>query len=98
MVKALEAAKTQPINAKKLADTKSYIKYSFAMRLDSPDQIANALSLYTWLSGNPEALNNYYALFDKVTAQDIMNAAKKYFKTSTLTIATIGPGETGGVK
>ena len=68
------------------------------MDLDSPSQIAEALSQYTWLSGNPESLNNFYALFDKVTAQDIMNVAKKYFKTSSLTIATIGPGETGGVK
>jgi zinc protease len=98
IAKALELAKTKPIDAKKLADTKSYVKYSFATSLDSPDQIANALALATWLTGNPESLNNYYALFDKVTAADIMNAAKKYFKTSTLTIATIGPGETGGVK
>jgi zinc protease len=98
MAKALEAAKTKPIDTKKLADTKSYIKYSFAMRLDSPDQIAGALAQATWLTGNPESLNNYYALFDKVTTQDIMNVAKKYFKTSSLTIATIGPGDTGGVK
>jgi zinc protease len=98
IVKALEAAKTNPIDPKKLADTKSYIKYSFAMRLDSPDQIANALAQYTWLTGNPESLNTYYALFDKVTAEDIMNVANKYFKTTTLTIATIGPGETGEVK
>lgn len=98
MVKVLDDAKTKPLNAKKLADTKSYIKYSFAMRLDSPDQIAGALAQATWLTGNPESLNNFYALFDKVTAQDIMNVAKKYFKPATLTIATIGPGETGGVK
>lgn len=98
MQKALEEAKTKPIDPKKLADIKSFLKYSFAMRLDSPDQIATSLSQFIWLNGNPESLNNYYALFDKVNAQDIMNAAKKYFVPGTLTIATIGPGETGGVK
>ncbi|MEO6550008.1 MAG: pitrilysin family protein [Ferruginibacter sp.] len=98
MQNALEDAKTTPINAKKLADIKSFLKYSFAMRLDSPDQIATGLSQFVWLNANPESINNYYALFDKVTAQDIMNAAKKYFVPETLTIATIGPDDTGGVK
>ena len=98
IVKAIEEAKTKPVDAKKLADTKSFLKYSFAMRLDSPDQIATSLSQFIWLTGNPESLNNYYALFDKVTAQDIMNVAKKYFVPEKLTIATIRPGETGGVK
>jgi zinc protease len=98
ITKALDKAKTVPIDAKKLADTKSNIKYSFAMRLDSPDQIANSLAQYIWLTGNPESLNNYYALFDKVTAADIMNVARKYFNTNSLTIATIGPGDEGNVK
>jgi len=96
--KTLEQAKTKPVDVKKLADTKSFLKYSFAMRLDSPDQIANNLAQAVWLTGNPESLNSYYALYDKVTAQDIMNAAKKYFVSETLTIGTIGPGEEGGVK
>lgn len=96
--KTLEEAKTKPVDAKRLADTKSFLKYSFAMRLDSPDQIANNLAQAIWLTGNPESLNTYYALYDKVTAQDIMNAAKKYFVPETLTIGTIGPGDDGGVK
>jgi len=96
--KALENAKTIPLDPQKLADTKSNIKYSFAMQLDSPDQIANSLALYIWLTGNPESLNNYYSLYDKVTAEDIMAAAKKYFNNNSLTIATIGPGEVGNVK
>ncbi|TDH20641.1 insulinase family protein [Segetibacter sp. 3557_3] len=98
LVKALEEAKSKTVNAKLLADTKSLIKYSFAMRLDSPDQIANTLAQAIWLTGNPEAINNFYALFDKVTAADIMNVAKKYFTPDALTIATIGPGEQGSVK
>lgn len=96
--KTLQNAKTTPIDAKRLADTKSFLKYSFAMRQDSPDQIANSLSQFIWLTGNPEAINNYYSLFDKVTAQDIMDAAKKYFVAETLTIGTIGAGETSDIK
>lgn len=98
IVKALDEAKTKPVGARKLADTKSLIKYSFAMRLDSPDQIAQNLAQAIWLTGNAESLNNFYALFDKITAADIMQVAKKYFNPAALTISTIGPGDNGGVK
>jgi zinc protease len=98
IVKALENAKTVPIDPKKFADTKSNIKYSFAMGLESPDQIANQLAAFIWLTGNPESLNNYYSVYDRVTPQDVMAVAKKYFNSNTLTIATIGPDSTGNVK
>lgn len=98
IVKTLEAAKATPVAAKRLADTKSRIKYSFAMSMDSPDDIANILSQSIWLTGDPEAVNKFYALYDKVTAQDIMRVAKKYFVPQRLTIGTIGPNDEGGVK
>lgn len=98
IVKALEAAKTTPVDEKKLADTKSRFKYSLAMGLDNTDAIANWLAQSIWLTGNPEAFNNFYALFDNVTATDIMNVAKKYFVPQALTIGTIGPNDEGGVK
>jgi zinc protease len=96
--KVLEQAKTTPVNARRLADTKSNFKYSFAMAQDSPDQIANSLAVYTYLTGNPETINTYYTLFDTITADDIMAAAKKYFVAEKMTVATIGSGDTGGVK
>ena len=98
LVKALHAAKTTPVDAKKLADSKSRIKYSIAMAMDNPDAIANTIAQAVWLSGDPEALNKYYAVFETVTAQDIMNAAKKYFNPETLTISTIGPSDENPVK
>jgi zinc protease len=98
LVKALEAAKTTPVDAKKLADSKSRIKYSIAMAMDNPDAIANTIAQAVWLSGDSEALNKYYAVFETVTAQDIMNAAKKYFNPETLTISTIGPSDENPVK
>ncbi|MEO6406234.1 MAG: pitrilysin family protein [Ferruginibacter sp.] len=98
LLKVLENAKTVPVDAQKLADTKSNLKYGFAMRLDSPDQIAEALSRFIWLTGDAEDINRFYALFDNITADDIMTAAKKYFNPQTLTIATIGPDDSAGIK
>ncbi len=98
IIKTLEAAKTTPVDAKKLADTKSRFKYGFAMSLDNPDDIAGTVAQFVWLSGNAEAVNNFYNLFEKVTAQDVMGVAQKYFVPQTLTVATIGPNDEGGVK
>ncbi len=98
LMKALEAAKTNPVDAKKLADTKSRIKYSFAMGLDSPDQIANALSQSVWLTGDPESINRFYALYEKITPEDLMKVAQKYFNANTLTVGTISGNDTGGIK
>ena len=98
LVKALDAAKTNPVDAKKLADSKSRIKYSIAMAMDNPDAIANTIAQAVWLSGDPEALNKYYVVFETVTAQDIMNAAKKYYTPEALTVATISPSDESPVK
>jgi zinc protease len=39
-----------------------------------------------------------YALYDKVTAEDLMTVAKKYFTPAGLTVATISPAATIDVK
>ncbi|MFD3002487.1 M16 family metallopeptidase [Pontibacter toksunensis] len=98
LMKALNEAKTKPVDAQKIEDTKSRIKYSFAMSMDSPDAIANSLARFIWLSGDPESLNNLYSVFDTITAQDLMNVAKKYFTPETMTVGTIAPTEKSPVK
>lgn len=98
IVKELEVAKTKKVDAKTLADTKSRIKYSFAMSMDTPGSIAESLSYFTWLTGNPESLNRLYALYDKVTAEDLLRVAKKYFTSKTLTVATISDSKDIDVK
>jgi zinc protease len=98
IVKALENAKTNKVDAQLLAETKSNLKYSFAMRIDNPTSIAESLSHYVYLTGDPESLNRLYALYDKVSAQDLINVAQKYFVNTGLTVATISPAESIDVK
>ncbi|MDX5345855.1 MAG: insulinase family protein [Hymenobacteraceae bacterium] len=98
IMKKIDEIKQQPVDQQKLENTKSYLKYSFAMAMDSPDNIANALSSYIWITGDPESLNRSLSLYDQVTAQDLTNIAKKYFVNSKLTIGTISPNAEGGVK
>jgi zinc protease len=56
------------------------------------------LAYYIALSGSPESVNNYYSLYEKITPDDLMNIAKKYFIESALTIGTISADDTCPVK
>lgn len=98
IVKAIEEVKKNGVDKETLERTKSNLKYSFAMRIDNPDAIANSVAHYIYLTGDPESLNRLYALYDKVTIDDIIYVANKYFVDSGLTISTISPDEEGGVK
>lgn len=98
IMKVLEAAKTQKQNESLLEETKSRLKYSFIMQMDTPSSIAEILSLSVWVTGDPESINRLYTQYDKVTSDDLLNAAKKYFVTTGLTIATISPDAENTVK
>jgi len=93
---AIDKLKTEPIDSALIADTKSNVKYSFAMEMDNPESIAEMLSYFIWLTGDPESLNRYMDSFDAVTETDIKKAAAKYLIPEKLTLATISSKEEGG--
>ncbi len=96
--KAIDKVKQDGVNRDLLAITKSNLKYSFAMSIDSADAIADSLSHYIQLTGDPESINRLYAMYDTVTEDDIKMAANKYFNKDHLTIATISDDEQGALK
>jgi zinc protease len=96
--KALDNIKTNPVDQKLLDDTKSHLKYSFAMELDNPSSIAEALTYFIWVTGEPQSVNKLYKMYDKITPAQIQEVAAKYFKADKLTISTISSKEEGGVK
>jgi zinc protease len=86
---ALENAKTVPVEAKKLQEIKSHIKYGFAMQLNKPDNVAVTVASYIAVTGNYESMNKVYALYDRVSAEDITRAAKKYFSKENRTVIVL---------
>ena len=96
--KAIAKVKTKDVDAALLERTKSNLKYGFAMGIDTPGSIAQSLSHYIQLTGDPESINRLYALYDQVTAEDLKMVANKYFNPDHLTIATISEDELGALK
>jgi len=90
--KELERLKTEPVSEEKLADIKSNLKYSFANSLGTTDDVASSLAFYINLTTDPGSVNKMFALFEKVTPQDIIDMAKNYFEKSHSTVVTLTGG------
>jgi zinc protease len=91
--KAIAQVQQEGVDAEQLARTKSHLKYNFAMGMDTPDAIAGSLSHYIQLTGDPEAVNRLYALYDRVSVEDVQAMARRYFQPERLTVATISEDE-----
>src|SRR3989441_1665352 len=79
----------EPVDQAKLDATRSRIRYSFALRLNSSSAIANALAGYIGLRRTPETINRLFALYQRITPQDIRAVARQYFTLNNRTIVTL---------
>ncbi len=98
VMKTIEKAANGEIDEKKMAEAKSYLKYSFAMSLDNPSSIANSLSQYVWLTGDPNSINRMYDNYAKVTKADLVRVAQRYYTSQRLTIATISSDSSNSIQ
>jgi zinc protease len=89
----LEKLKNEPVSAEALAEIKSNMKYSLADDLGTTDGVAGTLIVYLSLAGDPGTLNKLFRLYERVTPQDIMTVAKKYFVKTNSTVATLSGGK-----
>ncbi|RMD95533.1 MAG: insulinase family protein [Calditrichaeota bacterium] len=87
------------VDAKRLEDVKSNLKYSFALSLDNSEAIANTLANYLALENDPEVINRLYRVYDSITVDDVLNMARKYFTPNHQIVVTLGYDENkGGAK
>jgi len=83
----------EKITDKEIKKAKEYIKGKTLMSLESSSAVASYLGnqeLFRNNIKNPEAI---FKKIDAVTADDLMNVAKKIFKNEKLNLAIIGPHE-----
>lgn len=87
----LSKARTELIDAQKLEDTKSRLRYSFASNLSSAGDIGSMLATFAHYDRDIEIINDVYATYDALTAEDVRAAANEYFVDDarvTLTLST----------
>jgi zinc protease len=80
---------SKPVAEKRLADLKRRNKYEFLMGLDTPDKVAGGLARFVALTGGIDIVDRLYTKLDNVQAEDIVNAAKKYFVPERRTVVLL---------
>jgi zinc protease len=84
-----ERYKKELIAQDKLNATRSRMRYSVALSLNSSEAIASGLAPYISLRRTPETVNKLFALYDTITPEDIRAAAQRYFVDNRRTIVTL---------
>jgi zinc protease len=80
---------TELIPAAKLDATRSRLRYSFALAMDSSDAIASTLAPFVSLRRSPETIDKLAALMETISPQDVRDTAAKYFRDESRTIVTL---------
>ena len=80
---------TEPIPQAKLDATRSRVRYSFAMAMDSSAAIAGTLAPFIALKRTPDTIDKLATLMETITPNDIRDIAAKYFVDDSRTIVTL---------
>ena len=88
----LADARSRPVAAERLADSKSFNKYAFSRTLDSTERIAAVVSAFVPYRRSFDTVNTYYRTIDTLTPADIQAAARRYFVDNSLIVTTLSKG------
>jgi predicted Zn-dependent peptidase len=87
--RVVERLKTQKVDEETLKRVKTKVRASLIRRLDSNSGLAEQLNFYSVNYGDWRTLFTQLADYDKITADDVMRVAKKYFVPETRTVARL---------
>ena len=79
----------EPVAKEKLDSTRSRMRYSFALAMNSSEAIAGTLAGYVGLRRTPATIENLFTIYDSITPEDMRAVAAKYFVDNQRTIVTL---------
>jgi zinc protease len=89
----LDAALQDIIDGKtsqeRLDAVKSHYRYDFVLGLDTPRRVANTLSFYATLDGDPASADRFLVNVDRVSLEDLERVASTYLVTTGRTVVTL---------
>ncbi len=85
----VERFQTEPVDTALLADTKSNMKYSFLMGLETAQNVAFSMIQHVVNTGGIESVEHYYDALEGVTAAHVQEAAETYLTENRKTTMTM---------
>jgi zinc protease len=89
LLAAARRLRDEPVDAARLEATKSNLKYSFLMGLETAQGVAFSLSDPVINAGGIEAIEEWFATLAAVTADDVREAARRYLDDAGLSLVTL---------
>ncbi|HEY5610723.1 MAG TPA: pitrilysin family protein [Thermoanaerobaculia bacterium] len=89
ILKTIALARSEPVDAQRLADSKANARYGLVRTLDNTESIASLLASFVRINRSYDTLNNTFRIFDALTPADLQNAAKTYFTDSRMVVTTL---------
>ena len=89
ILNTLNSFKDTLVEAERLEQVKRHLRYQVALDMNSSRAIARRLASYIALRRSPETMNRIYEMYEKVTPEDIREAARKYLTENGRTIVTL---------
>lgn len=86
---AIAGYQKTPVDARRLADLKSNLRYGFLMGLDTPARVASSLARVLAATGSLASVDTLYATYDAVTPQDVQDAARTFLQPTRRTVAIL---------
>jgi zinc protease len=77
------------VDARTLGEVLSHTRYAFAGQLATAEQVALVGAEFIALTGRLSAVDEYFALFNKVSSADVQRVAKTYFTPTNRTVVTL---------
>ena len=81
------------VDDRTLAEVLSHVKYGFAGQFSTADRTATTAASFIALTGTLSSINDYFALYDKVTSADVKRVAQLYFTANNRTVVTLKAGK-----
>ena len=86
------------VDAKRLDDIKSNLRFGLPMGLETPSQVGEQLAYFIGVFGTPDAIDSLYANIAKVSAKDLTAFSKKYLVDSNRTTLEFTVDVKGGAQ
>ena len=86
----IERIRRDGVTAEELEDAKSYLTGSFALGLETNDDVADFLGQVEYLGLGLDYVDRYPELVRKVTAEDVLRVARKYLQPDKLIVVVVG--------
>ncbi|MEA1936383.1 MAG: pitrilysin family protein [Thermodesulfobacteriota bacterium] len=87
--KELEKLKMEPVTTRELEKIKNQLKADSIKGLNSNSGLASKLSYFEAVAGDFRYITRHIKVIEKITPEDIMRTAKKYFNQDNRTVAVL---------